>query len=219
MSSTPSPDRAPAEARRTAVDHVLRAFTARSEDPEDVASGVYALLALGVTYREVDEALRGQRGPGVAWHALRSPGLWWCGTTTEHTAHRHTAHGMPGLLCIGRAAAEPRADGHVLVVHPPGHHDDDGDIFCMFCEGGVRGCTRCGAAEGTWPDMCPGDKMTREQSDAVYRGVLNYRDGEWCPGECCQVMRPIWQREEYLTEHGYRQDETGRWMRTGEAST
>lgn len=59
---------------------------------------------------------------------------------------------------------------------------------CMFCDGGLSACTVCDAFEGAWPDECPGERMTREQSDAVYAGMLNYRDGAWREGECCRVM-------------------------------
>lgn len=77
----------------------------------------------------------------------------------------------------------------------------DGRPGCQFCDGGLSACTRCGAFEGAWPDDCPGVSMTPEQNDAVYAGQLNYRAGEWRDGECCQVMRPIHRREEFLAEH------------------
>lgn len=85
--------------------------------------------------------------------------------------------------------------GHVLYVCP---NNCEG---CMFCDGGLSTCTRCGAFEGCWPDHCPGERMTEEQSDAVYAGELNYRDLGWQLGECCQVMRPTHRRAEFLAEH------------------
>jgi hypothetical protein len=72
---------------------------------------------------------------------------------------------------------------------------------CMWCDGGLSACTRCGAFEGAWPDHCPGVSMTGKQSDAVYAGTLNYRAGAWREGECCQVMRPIHDRGAFLAEH------------------
>lgn len=102
-------------------------------------------------------------------------------------------------------------DGHVLLVHPPGHHDGDLDsgVHCMFCEGGLSACTVCGAFEGAWPDQCPGEPMTAYVSDSVYAGSLNYRDGAW-RAEACQVRRPA---EERLTEAGYRLGTDGRWVK------
>lgn len=102
-------------------------------------------------------------------------------------------------------------DGHVLLVHPRGHHDGDLDsgAHCMFCEGGLSACTRCGAFEGAWPDQCPGVPMTPEQSDAVYAGELNYRDGAW-RAETCRIRRPA---EDKLIEDGYRRDANGRWIK------
>lgn len=35
-------------------------------------------------------------------------------------------------------------------------------------------CKRCGGAEGSLPTDCPGEKITREQADAIYAGKLNY---------------------------------------------
>lgn len=86
--------------------------------------------------------------------------------------------------------------GHVDYVCNGGHEERP----CMFCDGGLGACTRCDAFEGAWPDHCPGQRMTSEQSEAVYAGELNYRDGAWRPGECCQAMRPVRRREEFLAE-------------------
>lgn len=69
----------------------------------------------------------------------------------------------------------------------PGNHDRPG---CQFCDGGLSACAVCHAFEGAWPDDCPGVGMTYEQSDEVYAGRLNYRDGEW-RAECCQAMRHV----------------------------
>lgn len=109
--------------------------------------------------------------------------------------------------------SNPALDGHVLLVHGPRHHDGDSYETCMFCAGGLSACTVCGAFEGAWPDQCPGAPMTSQQSDAVYAGTLNYRDGAWHDGECCRVMRPAHRREEFLTEHGYRRGADGRWVK------
>lgn len=89
--------------------------------------------------------------------------------------------------------------GHVEYVCTQEHND--GGVGCQFCEGGLFACTTCGAFEGATPDHCPGEKMTPEQRDAVYAGDLNYRDGQWREGECCQVMRPARRRAEFLAEH------------------
>jgi hypothetical protein len=50
-------------------------------------------------------------------------------------------------------------------------------ISCQFCDGGLFACTVCDGAEGSLPTDCPGTKMTTEQSDAVYAGDLDYREG------------------------------------------
>jgi len=103
------------------------------------------------------------------------------------------------LTVTNDARTDP--SGHVFVVHERGYHDSDYTCSpCMFCEGGLSACSVCGAFEGAWPDECPGEQMTAEQVDAVYAGRLNFRDGAWHPDECCQVMRPVRDREAFLRE-------------------
>jgi hypothetical protein len=48
---------------------------------------------------------------------------------------------------------------------------------CQFCDGGLFACTVCNGAEGSLPTDCPGKKMTEEQSNAIYAGTLDYREG------------------------------------------
>ena len=50
---------------------------------------------------------------------------------------------------------------------------------CMFCDGGLFSCTRCGSSEGALPSQCPGEKMTPEQEADVYAGRLDFRAGAW----------------------------------------
>lgn len=50
---------------------------------------------------------------------------------------------------------------------------------CMFCYGGLFGCSLCGSFEGATTTQCPAAQMTLEQSDAVYEGRLDYVDGAW----------------------------------------
>lgn len=95
-----------------------------------------------------------------------------------------------------------------------GQHEDGG-VTCMFCEGGLFACAVCDAFEGATPDHCPGERMTAEQSDAVYAGTLNYRDGQWRE-ECCHVMRPIYDLDALMAEEGYRRSSDGQWEKVGE---
>jgi hypothetical protein len=97
---------------------------------------------------------------------------------------------------------------HVDYVCPRDHDD----IGCMFCDGGLFACTVCDAFEGATPDECPGVRMTREQSDDVYAGRLNYRAGQWRQ-ECCQIMRHTHDQDAYMAEHGYRR-EGERWVKS-----
>jgi len=45
--------------------------------------------------------------------------------------------------------------------------------------------------------------MSYEQSQRVYQGKVNYRDGAWHEGECCQVMRHVHDKVNLMAEHGY----------------
>lgn len=53
---------------------------------------------------------------------------------------------------------------------------------CMFCDGGLWACKVCSGFEGAMPTKCPGQRMTAEQSSAVYAGRLDYRDNGWVEG-------------------------------------
>jgi hypothetical protein len=189
--------------REDAIGLTIAAFwTAASErinTPPAVTlrQGLVALRTLGAADDELDAALRKQGMPGLAW----------CGTP-----HEHPPHLCRGDYCLGEDAAPPRPDGHVLLVHPPGYHRGEAGLSCMFCEGGLSACVRCGAFEGAWPDDCPGEAMTAFQSEGVYGGSLNFRDGKW-RAECCTVRLPA---DERMARLGYVLDGDGRWVRPAE---
>lgn len=77
-------------------------------------------------------------------------------------------------------AIDRRNGGHIAVVCKV-EHDRPG---CVFCDGGLFACTVCGSAEGATTTHCPGARMTAEQTEAVYAGTLDFRDGQWREGEC-----------------------------------
>jgi hypothetical protein len=110
---------------------------------------------------------------------------------------------VPPVPTLVQLTVTTRADpsGHVPVMHERGYHDNDYTSSpCMFCDGNLSACSVCGAFEGAWPDECPSERITSEQSNAVYLGQLNFRAGAWRPDECCQVMRPVRDREALLHE-------------------
>ena len=53
---------------------------------------------------------------------------------------------------------------------------------CAVCQGGLFFCEVCGGAEGDLPRDCPGARMGAEDRAAVAAGLLDFRDGAWCPG-------------------------------------
>lgn len=68
---------------------------------------------------------------------------------------------------------ENPSDGHLPFVC------DGCDRCCMFCDGGLFGCRMCSSFEGATTSQCPGRRMSVEEADAVYAGLLDYRDGSW----------------------------------------
>jgi hypothetical protein len=52
-------------------------------------------------------------------------------------------------------------------------------VGCMFCDGGLFRCTICDSFEGATTTQCPGRKMSKDEIDRVYAGVLDFREGEW----------------------------------------
>lgn len=46
-------------------------------------------------------------------------------------------------------------------------------------EHGLAHCKVCGGAEGSLPTDCPGQLMSEQQEDAVYKGWMDFKDGVW----------------------------------------
>jgi hypothetical protein len=101
----------------------------------------------------------------------------------------------------GKEAKRDKVE-HIYYVCPGDHKDS---YNCHFCDGDLSACATCNAFEGAWPDDCPGTRMDPDQSDDVYAGRKNYRDGEW-RDECCQVMRHIYDLDNLMAESGYVKD-------------
>lgn len=66
--------------------------------------------------------------------------------------------------------------GHVEIEHDASECTDiQNGRSCMFCDGGLFACGRCGSFEGATTTHCPGRQMTADQHDAVYAGTLDFR--------------------------------------------
>lgn len=55
------------------------------------------------------------------------------------------------------------------------YHCGDDCEGCLFCEGGIAACTRCGGGEASLPTDCPGSKMGFVIESAITCGMLDYR--------------------------------------------
>jgi hypothetical protein len=74
----------------------------------------------------------------------------------------------------------------VLASTVPVEHTDVGcscygERICDSCCG-LYVCKFCGGAEGGLPSECPRVRLTGDQHDSVYAGLLNYIAGEWVEG-------------------------------------
>jgi len=65
--------------------------------------------------------------------------------------------------------------GHVAYVCPTYHEG----TYCPICEGGLFSCAICNSFEGATTTDCPERKMTADEIDAVYKGDLDFQDGQW----------------------------------------
>lgn len=70
---------------------------------------------------------------------------------------------------------------HVLADHGadcPAHRGDN-PRSCPICDGGLALCTVCGGREGSLPSRCPGTRMTHDEANWVYEGILDFTDEGW----------------------------------------
>lgn len=55
----------------------------------------------------------------------------------------------------------------------------DGAGGCPICDDGLAICKVCGGAEGGLTAECPGRRLTFDEVDAIGRGELDFKSGEW----------------------------------------
>ncbi|KKM96354.1 hypothetical protein LCGC14_1178980 [marine sediment metagenome] len=54
--------------------------------------------------------------------------------------------------------------------------------YCVVCDGGLFICAVCFLSEGALTTDCPGAKASEEESNLIYSGRLDYREGKgWTP--------------------------------------
>lgn len=71
-------------------------------------------------------------------------------------------------------------NNHIPVEHASGECPQrERGLSCMFCDGGLSACEVCGGFEGAMPSDCPGEPMTYARGQEVYRGEIDFRDGNW----------------------------------------
>lgn len=76
-----------------------------------------------------------------------------------------------------------RGFGYSLIApntaHTPIVHADCHLNSCAFCDGGLFGCSECGALEGANTSECPGYQVKQIVWDCIYQGGLDFKGGVW----------------------------------------
>lgn len=65
------------------------------------------------------------------------------------------------------------------VPHEPRDCPPHSEGHCMWCEGGLMYCAKCSAFEGATTTECPLREVDTDTWDAVYAGLLDFRQGAW----------------------------------------
>ena len=66
---------------------------------------------------------------------------------------------------------------HIFVT--PQDHIDKDCYPGMICDGGLALCSVCGGLEGGLTSDCPEEQMTEEEVEKVYKGEIDFIDGQW----------------------------------------
>lgn len=64
---------------------------------------------------------------------------------------------------------------HTRAAHAP--DKDCGPYGCNVCNLFI--CSVCGGVEGSLATECPGVRLTLEQQDEIYAGILDFKNGGW----------------------------------------
>ncbi|MEE8598827.1 MAG: hypothetical protein V3S69_04850 [Dehalococcoidales bacterium] len=52
-------------------------------------------------------------------------------------------------------------------------------LTCQFCEGGLSACITCLCFEGSLPSHCPGQPVSDEDQQLIYKATLDYHEHKW----------------------------------------
>lgn len=141
-------------------------------------AGCHDITAQGVGADGWRDMVAGQR-PEIEKYASDFPGLLGlydrlCAEVEARLMELALPQGVPDNEAASAVTFEE--SGHVAIDHSPKTCTDYAEgRACMFCDGGLFACARCGSFEGATTTHCPGRKMTADQHDAVYAGTLDFR--------------------------------------------
>lgn len=58
-------------------------------------------------------------------------------------------------------------------------HEDCQVEYCPVCDGGLAICSVCRCIEGSLASECPGHDCWASHGERIYRGEIDFRDGQW----------------------------------------
>jgi hypothetical protein len=58
-------------------------------------------------------------------------------------------------------------------------HKDCIEPNCYICDGGLAVCEVCSGAEGSLTTECCGKKLSFEQQNQIYAGILDFKNNNW----------------------------------------
>lgn len=116
---------------------------------------------------------------------------WYGNRHTGYSTYREDRQGRDLPVEVGKPTPADNlralAESYECTIGPDSAHDwinphkgqDCDSGGCMWCQGGLTVCSRCGSFEGATTTHCPGEEMYQGYGEAVYAGHVDYRDGKW----------------------------------------
>ena len=88
-----------------------------------------------------------------------------------------------------------------IFLQPKDISEDDSWGQFNIVDGGLALCKVCNCLEGGLATDCPGEKISYDEQDAIYKGLIDYKDGKgWV-----QEFNPTnlsWLYSSYIRFHG-----------------
>lgn len=105
-----------------------------------------------------------------------SVGRSYVGTYRKKNINKDQDFGMNGYVKSARNTGKVLEEEGRTMKHQ-WHKCDRED--CVVCRGDLSLCTVCGLAEGQLTTDCPGERVSPQKGEEVYRGHIDFKEGKW----------------------------------------